>query len=165
MSLLCFQGSPKITLIFTWSSPLTPFLHVLSPLSFSLARQEFSLPSITLFERCGLRGKRVILTDGSVNLRLAGGCSRVQSVLVEGGMWVHYKCRVVTRSAGMQNSYSSVSKFSSWCEFTGSSITACVCFSTAEWRMPGTRETECVFFYTRVLWVMPVGSQQILIVF
>ncbi|KAM3602603.1 uncharacterized protein V6R79_007197 [Siganus canaliculatus] len=52
---------------------------------------EFSLPSITLFERSGLRGKRVILTDGSVNLQLAGGCSRVQSVVVEGGMWVLYE--------------------------------------------------------------------------
>lgn len=51
-----------------------------------LLLQEFSLPSITLFERCGLRGKRVILTDGTVNLQLAGGCSRVQSVQVEGGM-------------------------------------------------------------------------------
>ncbi|XP_067427584.1 beta/gamma crystallin domain-containing protein 1-like isoform X1 [Thunnus thynnus] len=52
---------------------------------------EFSLPSITLFERYGLRGKRVVLTDGSVNLQLAGGCGRVQSVLVEGGMWVLYE--------------------------------------------------------------------------
>uniref|UniRef100_UPI0037E8C346 beta/gamma crystallin domain-containing protein 1-like n=1 Tax=Semicossyphus pulcher TaxID=241346 RepID=UPI0037E8C346 len=52
---------------------------------------EFSLPSITVFERCGLRGKRVVLTDGLVNLQLAGGCSRVQSVLVEGGMWVLYE--------------------------------------------------------------------------
>eukprot|EP00064_Thunnus_orientalis_P006281 superscaffoldBa00000648_g6297 len=52
---------------------------------------EFSLPSITLFERYGLRGKRVVLTNGSVNLQLAGGCGRVQSVLVEGGMWVLYE--------------------------------------------------------------------------
>ncbi|XP_004568823.2 uncharacterized protein LOC101472999 isoform X2 [Maylandia zebra] len=52
---------------------------------------EFSLPSITLFERCGLRGKRVVLKDGSVNLQLAGGCGRVQSVLVEGGVWVLYE--------------------------------------------------------------------------
>ncbi|XP_076021466.1 uncharacterized protein LOC143012287 isoform X2 [Genypterus blacodes] len=52
---------------------------------------EFSLPSITLFERCGLRGKRVVQTDGAVNLQLAGGCCRVQSVLVEGGMWVLYE--------------------------------------------------------------------------
>ncbi|XP_063757906.1 beta/gamma crystallin domain-containing protein 1-like isoform X2 [Eleginops maclovinus] len=52
---------------------------------------EFSLPSITLFERSGLWGKRVVLTEGSVNLQLAGGCSRVQSVLVEGGMWILYE--------------------------------------------------------------------------
>uniref|UniRef100_A0A8D3B5M3 Beta/gamma crystallin 'Greek key' domain-containing protein n=1 Tax=Scophthalmus maximus TaxID=52904 RepID=A0A8D3B5M3_SCOMX len=52
---------------------------------------EFSLPSITIFERCNLRGKRVVVTDGCVNLQLAGGCSRVQSVLVEGGMWVLYE--------------------------------------------------------------------------
>lgn len=90
----------RITLISTYmtrSSLPPPFLNVLSPLSFSpLAVQEFSVPSITLFERSGLWGKRVVLTDGSVNLQLAGGCSRVQSVLVEGGMWVHYSCCVVT---------------------------------------------------------------------
>lgn len=44
------------------------------------------MPSITLFERCGLRGKRVVLADGSVNLPLTAGCSRVQSLIVEGGM-------------------------------------------------------------------------------
>ncbi|XP_040920916.1 beta/gamma crystallin domain-containing protein 1-like isoform X2 [Toxotes jaculatrix] len=62
-----------------------------SILSLQTVGFEFSLPSITLFERCGLRGKRVVLTDGSVNLQLAGGCSRLQSVLVEGGMWVLYE--------------------------------------------------------------------------
>ncbi|KAL7388254.1 hypothetical protein ABVT39_010179 [Epinephelus coioides] len=62
-----------------------------SILSLQTAGFEFSLPSITLFERCDLRGKRVVLTDGSVNLQLAGGCSRVQSVAVEGGMWVLYE--------------------------------------------------------------------------
>ncbi|XP_044025867.1 beta/gamma crystallin domain-containing protein 1-like isoform X2 [Siniperca chuatsi] len=62
-----------------------------SILSLQTVGFEFSLPSITLFERCGLRGKRVVLTDGSVNLQLAGGCSRVQSVLVEGGIWVLYE--------------------------------------------------------------------------
>lgn len=92
-----------------WVWRLNFNLNVLSP-----SLQEFSLPSITLFERCGLRGRRVILTDGSVNLQLAGGCSRVQSVLVEGGMWVHYNCGVLTGSARMQSSSSS---FSSWCEF------------------------------------------------
>ncbi|XP_069578458.1 beta/gamma crystallin domain-containing protein 1-like isoform X1 [Brachyistius frenatus] len=62
-----------------------------SILSLQTVGFEFSLPSITLFERHGLRGKRVVLTDGSVNLQLAGGCGRVQSVLVEGGMWVLYE--------------------------------------------------------------------------
>ncbi|XP_068610221.1 beta/gamma crystallin domain-containing protein 1-like [Brachionichthys hirsutus] len=52
---------------------------------------EFSLPAITLFERSSLRGKRIIVTDGTVNLQLAGGCSRVQSLLVEGGIWVLYE--------------------------------------------------------------------------
>ncbi|KAM9840172.1 uncharacterized protein ACBR49_015576 [Aulostomus maculatus] len=62
-----------------------------SILSLQTAGFEFSLPSITLFERGGLRGKRVVLTDGSVNLQLAGGCGRIQSVLVEGGMWILYE--------------------------------------------------------------------------
>ncbi|XP_034018203.1 uncharacterized protein LOC117503135 isoform X2 [Thalassophryne amazonica] len=59
--------------------------------SLQTAGFEFSLPSITLFERGALRGKRVVLTDAAVNLQLAAGCSRVQSVLVEGGMWVLYE--------------------------------------------------------------------------
>ncbi|XP_029984299.1 uncharacterized protein LOC115415031 [Sphaeramia orbicularis] len=62
-----------------------------SILSLQTVGFEFSLPSIILFERCGLKGKRVVLTDGSVNLQLAGGCGRVQSVVVEGGMWVLYE--------------------------------------------------------------------------
>ncbi|KAM6992411.1 uncharacterized protein LKV04_008472 [Tautogolabrus adspersus] len=62
-----------------------------SILSLQITGFEFSLPAITVFERVGLRGKRVVLTDGSVNLQLAAGCSRVQSVLVEGGMWVLYE--------------------------------------------------------------------------
>nr|XP_061843332.1 beta/gamma crystallin domain-containing protein 1-like isoform X1 [Nerophis lumbriciformis] len=52
---------------------------------------EFSQPSIILFERCGLHGKRLVLTDGCVNLQLAEGCARVQSVLVEGGVWILYE--------------------------------------------------------------------------
>ncbi|XP_033932470.1 beta/gamma crystallin domain-containing protein 2-like isoform X1 [Pseudochaenichthys georgianus] len=62
-----------------------------SILSLQIVGFEFSLPSITLFERSGLWGKRVVLTEASVNLQLAGGCSRVQSVLVEGGMWILYE--------------------------------------------------------------------------
>lgn len=85
--------------------------------SSSLVWQEFSLPSITLFERCGLRGKRVILTDGTVNLQLAGGCNRVQSVLVEGGMWVHYNCCVVARPVWKWSGCQSSPKFSFWCDF------------------------------------------------
>lgn len=81
VSVVCFQGNLKITIIPTrmTCSCLPPPIH-----NISLPLQEFSLPSITLFERSGLRGKKVVLTDGSVNLQLAGGCSRVQSVLVEG---------------------------------------------------------------------------------
>ncbi|XP_041716907.1 beta/gamma crystallin domain-containing protein 1 isoform X2 [Coregonus clupeaformis] len=62
-----------------------------SVLSMQTTGFEFSLPSVTLFERSGLRGKRVVLSAGSINLQLAGGCSRVQSVLVEGGMWMLYE--------------------------------------------------------------------------
>ncbi|XP_052327252.1 beta/gamma crystallin domain-containing protein 1-like isoform X2 [Oncorhynchus keta] len=62
-----------------------------SVLSLQTTGFEFSLPSVTLFERSSLRGKRVVLTESSVNLQLAGGCSLVQSVLVEGGMWVLYE--------------------------------------------------------------------------
>ncbi|KAJ7988074.1 hypothetical protein DPEC_G00319860 [Dallia pectoralis] len=65
-----------------------PNSHVLS---LQTTGFEFSLPSITLFERSGLRGKRVVLTAGSVNLQLSEGYSRVQSVLVEGGMWILYE--------------------------------------------------------------------------
>uniref|UniRef100_A0A671WJC7 Beta/gamma crystallin 'Greek key' domain-containing protein n=1 Tax=Sparus aurata TaxID=8175 RepID=A0A671WJC7_SPAAU len=72
-----------------WLLPPSPAFNALS--LFSVTHKEFSLPSITLFERRDLRGKRVIVTDGSVNLQLAGGCSRVQSVLVEGGIWVLYE--------------------------------------------------------------------------
>ncbi|KAM9778562.1 uncharacterized protein ACBT44_000322 isoform 1-T1 [Syngnathus typhle] len=60
-------------------------------LSFQTVGFEFSQPSIILFERCGLRGKRVVLTDACVNLQLAEGCTRVQSMLVEGGMWILYE--------------------------------------------------------------------------
>lgn len=77
------------TVGFVGASNYSPLVATLSlPLSEQLSGsfQEFSLPSLTLFERCSLRGKRVVLTEGSVNLPLTGGCSRVQSVLVEGGM-------------------------------------------------------------------------------
>nr|XP_021330865.1 mucin-5AC [Danio rerio] len=52
---------------------------------------EFSVPSVVLFERCGLRGRRTLLKCSSVNLQLTDSCTRVCSVLVEGGMWVLYE--------------------------------------------------------------------------
>ncbi|KAK5879953.1 hypothetical protein CesoFtcFv8_023026 [Champsocephalus esox] len=87
-----------------------------SILSLQIVGFEFSLPSITLFERSGLRGKRVVLTEASVNLQLAGGCSRVQSVLVEGGMWILYEginyrgSQILLKPGEMPD----LRKFSSW---------------------------------------------------
>ncbi|XP_051546496.1 beta/gamma crystallin domain-containing protein 1-like [Myxocyprinus asiaticus] len=51
---------------------------------------EFSLPSIVLFERSGLKGRRTLLKSSSVNLQFTD-CTRVSSILVEGGMWVLYE--------------------------------------------------------------------------
>uniref|UniRef100_A0A8C6U3R5 Beta/gamma crystallin 'Greek key' domain-containing protein n=1 Tax=Neogobius melanostomus TaxID=47308 RepID=A0A8C6U3R5_9GOBI len=62
-----------------------------SILSMQIVGFEFSVPSIILFERSGLKGKRVVLSGGVVNLQMSGGGGRVQSVLVEGGMWVLYE--------------------------------------------------------------------------
>ncbi|XP_046905591.1 beta/gamma crystallin domain-containing protein 1-like isoform X3 [Hypomesus transpacificus] len=62
-----------------------------SILSLQITGFEFSVPSITLFERLGLRGRRVVMASGCVNLQLAGDCSRVQSIMVDGGMWVIYE--------------------------------------------------------------------------
>uniref|UniRef100_A0A8C7Y2Z0 Beta/gamma crystallin 'Greek key' domain-containing protein n=1 Tax=Oryzias sinensis TaxID=183150 RepID=A0A8C7Y2Z0_9TELE len=87
-----------------------------SILSLQSIAPEFSLPSVTLFERCGLRGKRVLLTDGTVNLLLAGGSTRVQSVLVEGGMWIVYEeinyrgAQILLKPGEIPNWH----KFSSW---------------------------------------------------
>ncbi|KAK7906624.1 hypothetical protein WMY93_015236 [Mugilogobius chulae] len=55
-------------------------------LSMQVTGFEFSLPSVVLFERIGLKGKRLVLNDGEVNLLMSGGGGRVQSVMVEGGM-------------------------------------------------------------------------------
>ncbi|KAK2893170.1 hypothetical protein Q8A67_013158 [Cirrhinus molitorella] len=52
---------------------------------------ELSVPSVVLFERSGLRGRRTLLKTSSVNLHLTHSCSRVSSVLALGGMWVLYE--------------------------------------------------------------------------
>ncbi|KAM9354332.1 uncharacterized protein crybg1a [Pholidichthys leucotaenia] len=59
--------------------------------SVQTVRHELSLPAISLFGRAGGRGRRTVLTHGEVNLQQAGLETRVNSVAVEGGVWVLYE--------------------------------------------------------------------------
>lgn len=68
-----------------FTQPNTPVLS-LQPVG-----HEFSLPSIVLFERSGFRGRRTLLKSSTVNLQLTESCTRVSSILVEGGIWVLYE--------------------------------------------------------------------------
>ncbi|XP_052409989.1 beta/gamma crystallin domain-containing protein 1-like isoform X2 [Carassius gibelio] len=62
-----------------------------SVLSLQPTGLELSVPTLLLFERSGLRGRRTPLKTASVNLQLTHSCSRVSSVLVLGGIWVLYE--------------------------------------------------------------------------
>nr|XP_055027357.1 titin isoform X2 [Misgurnus anguillicaudatus] len=52
---------------------------------------EFSMPSVTLHCKSNFRGRKIILTDGALNLSQVGMNGRVNSLLINGGIWVLYE--------------------------------------------------------------------------
>ncbi|KAJ8270545.1 hypothetical protein GJAV_G00116180 [Gymnothorax javanicus] len=76
---------------------------------------EFSLPSITLFSKPSLRGKKVVFNEAMVNLQLCGCDSRIQSVQVDGGLWVLYEgCNFRGRQILLHPTV-----VENWCIFSG----------------------------------------------
>lgn len=55
-----------------------------------LPKQEFSEPTIILFERENFKGKKIELNAETVNLRSMGFNTQIRSIQVIGGMWVNY---------------------------------------------------------------------------
>lgn len=53
-------------------------------------KQEFSEPTIILFEREDFKGKKIELNAEAVNLQSLGFNTQIRSVQVIGGMWVTY---------------------------------------------------------------------------
>lgn len=79
--------------------------------------QEFSMASITLYCKSGFRGRKVVLTDGILNLSLAGIDGRINSLLVNGGMWViseAFRFQFMCRNTKYSVTYSLLWLF--WCE-------------------------------------------------